>query len=267
MKPEWIGAGIRMNSVAPGKIATPMVDQLMADPVFGPLSEGYPTAIGRDGRPEEVAAAIAFLLSDDGVAHRRLGALRRRRNGRDPAPDLPRGLGRRTRRALSAYRREVLKRLLVVLAVPGLLALSPGTAVSAERDPRLARQLYVDQHSQPYVAAQGDHRFDPIALTPMARWFTDSAYPVAEVAKEVRAYARSADKADRTPVVVVYAIPGRDCGGYSAGGLRPRAYKKWVRELAAGLKGLHAMAVLEPDALPNLGACEGPGYRATGPGS
>ncbi len=65
VQPEWIGAGIRMNSVAPGKIATPMVDQLMADPVFGPLSEGYPTAIGRDGRPEEVAATIAFLLSDD----------------------------------------------------------------------------------------------------------------------------------------------------------------------------------------------------------
>ena len=65
VKPEWIGAGIRINSVAPGKIATPMVDQLMADPVLGPLSEGYPSAVGRDGRPEEVAAVITFLLSDD----------------------------------------------------------------------------------------------------------------------------------------------------------------------------------------------------------
>jgi NAD(P)-dependent dehydrogenase (short-subunit alcohol dehydrogenase family) len=65
VKPEWIGAGIRINSVAPGKVATPMVDRLKADPVFGPLSEGYPSAIGRDGRPEEVAAAIAFLLSDE----------------------------------------------------------------------------------------------------------------------------------------------------------------------------------------------------------
>jgi NAD(P)-dependent dehydrogenase (short-subunit alcohol dehydrogenase family) len=61
---EWIGAGIRLNSVAPGKVATAMTDQLAADPVFGPLSEAYPTAIGRDGRPEEVAAPIAFLLSD-----------------------------------------------------------------------------------------------------------------------------------------------------------------------------------------------------------
>jgi NAD(P)-dependent dehydrogenase (short-subunit alcohol dehydrogenase family) len=61
---KWIGAGIRLNSVAPGKIATAMTEQLAADPVFGPLSEDYPTAIGRDGRAEEIAAPIAFLLSD-----------------------------------------------------------------------------------------------------------------------------------------------------------------------------------------------------------
>ena len=62
---RWIGAGIRLNSVAPGKIATAMTEQLAADPVFGPLSEAYPTAIGRDGRVEEIAAPIAFLLSPD----------------------------------------------------------------------------------------------------------------------------------------------------------------------------------------------------------
>ncbi|WP_028650127.1 SDR family oxidoreductase [Nocardioides halotolerans] len=60
----WIGAGIRLNSVAPGKIATAMTEQLAADPVFGPLSEAYPSAVGRDGRAEEIAAPIAFLLSD-----------------------------------------------------------------------------------------------------------------------------------------------------------------------------------------------------------
>jgi NAD(P)-dependent dehydrogenase (short-subunit alcohol dehydrogenase family) len=61
---RWAGAGIRVNSVAPGKIVTAMTEQLAADPVFGPLSEAYPTALGRDGRPEEIAAPIAFLLSD-----------------------------------------------------------------------------------------------------------------------------------------------------------------------------------------------------------
>jgi NAD(P)-dependent dehydrogenase (short-subunit alcohol dehydrogenase family) len=60
----WIGSGIRLNSVAPGKITTAMTAQLEADPVFGPLSEAYPTAIGRDGRADEIAAPICFLLSD-----------------------------------------------------------------------------------------------------------------------------------------------------------------------------------------------------------
>lgn len=60
---SWIGAGIRVNAVAPGKIATPMTQALAEDPVFGPLGEAYPTAIGRDGRPEEIAALIGFLLS------------------------------------------------------------------------------------------------------------------------------------------------------------------------------------------------------------
>lgn len=64
VRPEWAGTGIRLNAVAPGKVATAMTEQLAADPVFGPFADAYPTAIGRDGRPEEVAACIAFLLSD-----------------------------------------------------------------------------------------------------------------------------------------------------------------------------------------------------------
>lgn len=64
VKDEWIGAGIRLSSVAPGKVTTAMTERIDADPVFGPLQRDYPSAIGRAGRADEIAAPIAFLLSD-----------------------------------------------------------------------------------------------------------------------------------------------------------------------------------------------------------
>ncbi len=65
VKPAWAGAGIRVNAVAPGLIATPMTEQLRRDPRLGVFADAYPTALKRPGRPEEVAALVAFLLSEE----------------------------------------------------------------------------------------------------------------------------------------------------------------------------------------------------------
>jgi NAD(P)-dependent dehydrogenase (short-subunit alcohol dehydrogenase family) len=56
--------GVRVNAVAPGMIRTPMTAGMFEDPEnVQRIRAAHP--IGREGQPEEVAAAIAFLLSDD----------------------------------------------------------------------------------------------------------------------------------------------------------------------------------------------------------
>ena len=63
--PAWIGAGIRLNAVAPGLIETAMIAEGRADPAVAPMLDLFPLPIGRGGRPEEIAAVIDFLLGDD----------------------------------------------------------------------------------------------------------------------------------------------------------------------------------------------------------
>jgi NAD(P)-dependent dehydrogenase (short-subunit alcohol dehydrogenase family) len=64
MAAEWAPLGIRVNAVCPGVIDTPML-RVMDDPAAGRayLQTGVP--LRRLGAPGEVAAAIAFLLSDE----------------------------------------------------------------------------------------------------------------------------------------------------------------------------------------------------------
>jgi NAD(P)-dependent dehydrogenase (short-subunit alcohol dehydrogenase family) len=63
--PEWAGAGLRLNAVAPGMIDTPMVAAMRADERTGPMLDALPIPLGRPGRPEEVAALIEFLVGPD----------------------------------------------------------------------------------------------------------------------------------------------------------------------------------------------------------
>ena len=61
----WAQAGVRLNSVAPGAVETPLLQAGMADPRYGKAIAEFLGPMGRRARPEEIAVAIAFLLGPD----------------------------------------------------------------------------------------------------------------------------------------------------------------------------------------------------------
>ena len=60
--PDWAGAGIRLNAVAPGLVETAFVAETRADPLLGQLIGGFPLPLGRGGTAEELAELVVFLL-------------------------------------------------------------------------------------------------------------------------------------------------------------------------------------------------------------
>lgn len=89
-------------------------------------------------------------------------------------------------------------------------------------------------------------RLDRLADTPTARWFGEWSGDIQSAAHR---FVSEAEQAGSLPVLVAYAIPNRDCGSYSAGGMTPARYREWIRDLAAGVSDRPAAVVLEPDAL------------------
>ena len=61
----WGARGVRLNTVAPGKMETPMLDRLLADERHAPAIRALPVPLGRSAAAGEIAGAVAFLLGPD----------------------------------------------------------------------------------------------------------------------------------------------------------------------------------------------------------
>ena len=86
---------------------------------------------------------------------------------------------------------------------------------------------------------------------PQAVWLT-SGTP-AQVSAMVTSTLQEAEEQRAVPVFVLYNIPGRDCGSYSAGGAENTAdYEAWIDAVAGAIGSKKAVIVLEPDAVADL---------------
>lgn len=62
---QFAREGIRINALCPGPIATPLLMELFAKDPERAARRLVHVPMGRFGQPEEIAAAVAFLASDD----------------------------------------------------------------------------------------------------------------------------------------------------------------------------------------------------------
>jgi endoglucanase len=87
--------------------------------------------------------------------------------------------------------------------------------------------------------------------TPQAVWLTGNT--PAQTASTVTSTLREANFQRAIPIFVLYNIPGRDCGSYSAGGAENTAdYEAWIDAIAGAVGNQKVVIMLEPDAIADL---------------
>lgn len=97
---------------------------------------------------------------------------------------------------------------------------------------------------------QNDGRPAAISGQPYAVWIGGwSGDPAATAKKHVDAAASQG----KIATFVLYNIPLRDCGLYSAGGLKDfNEYKNWINGVVTGIGQREAIVIVEPDALAGI---------------
>lgn len=120
--------------------------------------------------------------------------------------------------------------------------------------PYAARKLHLGSNSEYLELAERWRTSDPVGSKLMAAL---AKYPNADWIGEYggkpgEAVDRMLDSSgEALRVFVTYAIPHRDLGAYSAGGMaNAAAYRAWVDDFARGIGGRLCLAVIEVDALP-----------------
>jgi endoglucanase len=146
--------------------------------------------------------------------------------------------------------------------MPSTTASSTTTTAASQNTPGISGPawhtlpFYTDPNNDATNYATANPNVSQVSLieregqTPVADWFGGWNSDVKTAASS---YVTAAASANATPVLILYNIPDRDCGGYSAGGAEDEnTYLSWVQQVADGIGNNPAVVILEPDALAGL---------------
>jgi endoglucanase len=147
--------------------------------------------------------------------------------------------------------------MVTALVVAAMWTPAASSARGVPGDPLSALPFYVDRHTAA-VATVSSYReagnstdanlMARIADQPQAIWLGGPG-SLAELTLTLA----EAESEHRLPTYVLYNIPDRNCGSYSAGGApSAAAYRSWIRQVASRLGSSPVAVIIEPDALPGI---------------
>jgi endoglucanase len=151
------------------------------------------------------------------------------------------------------------KRFLAAIAIAALLVAVPQAAEAKTPKQIFPGGLFVQPDSEaavilPSLTGAEKKAAKYISKRSVAIWLGDW-YDGDVLVEFINRNLAAAEAAGKTPVFVTYALPGRDCGGHSAGGFDTAHYLDWNRLITKTLKGHRAVVLVEPDSLSTFGSC------------
>ncbi|CAN5154532.1 glycoside hydrolase family 6 protein [soil metagenome] len=150
--------------------------------------------------------------------------------------------------------------LVLLAAVTGIAVIVTAKGPSSD-NPFAGETLYASPQSSAATAAKlangtaDSAPLSALARVPAAVWLLPEEHPTGEVTEFVTRLEADAAFRSQLPVLVVYGIPTRDCGNFSAGGTEAADYPGWVSAIARGIASSKTVVILEPDALALAPSC------------
>ncbi|MGZ0711679.1 glycoside hydrolase family 6 protein (plasmid) [Coraliomargarita sp. W4R53] len=154
--------------------------------------------------------------------------------------------------------------VIVVVALAAVAVTAVVSTLSKASPPSPGMSLLVAADTKAQTAAETETAHAAVAAAtylaaaPTAVWLTPESFPTDSVRELTSALLNEGRASDAAVTLVIYGLPERDCGQYSAGGLEPEEYALWTEQIGLALRDARArttIVVLEPDSLAQATEC------------